>query len=86
MLQFIRKISLYMAPTYFGPSGPSSGSMQRNLDKITVTVEIISYNTLLKLLCSGNTCFSLWSVQWVLSQLSTHQTISVAEFSLRIIT
>ena len=42
MLQFIPKISLYMAPTCFGPSGPSSGSMQRNLAKVTVTVEIIS--------------------------------------------
>ena len=36
------KMSLYMAPTCFGPSAPSSGSMQRNLAKVTVTVEIIS--------------------------------------------
>ena len=28
-----------MAPTCFSPSGPSSGSMQRNLAKVTVTVE-----------------------------------------------
>ena len=35
-------MSVYMAPTCFGPSGPSSGSMQRNLPKVTFTVEIIS--------------------------------------------
>ena len=42
MLQFIPKISLYTAATCFGPSGLPSGSMQRNLAKVTVTVEIIS--------------------------------------------
>jgi hypothetical protein len=48
MLQFTLKISLYMAPTYFGPFGPSSESIRRNLAKITVLVEIISKNTSLK--------------------------------------
>jgi hypothetical protein len=44
-----------MAPTYFGPFGPSSGSILRNLAKVTVFVEIFSKNTSLKLfLCSGN--------------------------------
>jgi hypothetical protein len=60
MLQLTLKISLYMAPTRFGPLGPSSGSIRRNLAKITVFVEIISKNTSLKLLlCSGNMCFIL---------------------------
>jgi hypothetical protein len=39
MLQFTLKISLYMAPTCFGPFGPSSGSIRRNLAKVTVFVE-----------------------------------------------
>jgi hypothetical protein len=57
MLQFTHKVSLYMAPTCFGPLGPSSGSMRRILAKVTVFVEIISKNTSLKLLlCSGNMC------------------------------
>jgi hypothetical protein len=56
-LQLTLKISLYMAPTCFAPLGPSSGSIRRNLAKITVFVEIISKNTSLKLLlCSGNMC------------------------------
>jgi hypothetical protein len=60
MLQLTLKISLYMAPTYFGPFGPSSGSIWQNLAKVTVFVEIISKNTSLKLLlCCGNMCFSL---------------------------
>jgi hypothetical protein len=60
MLQFTLKISLYMAPTCLGPFGPSSGSIRRNLAKVTVFVGIISKNTSLKLLlCSGNMCFSL---------------------------
>jgi hypothetical protein len=47
-----------MAPTCFGPFGLSSGSIRRNLAKVTVFVEIISKNTSLKLLlCSGNMCF-----------------------------
>jgi hypothetical protein len=41
MLQPTLKISLYMAPTYFGPFGPSSGSIRRNLAKVTVFVEIL---------------------------------------------
>jgi hypothetical protein len=49
-----------MAPTCFGPLGPSSGSIRRNLAKVTVFIEIISKNTWLKLLLrSGNMCFSL---------------------------
>jgi hypothetical protein len=57
MLQLTPKISLYMAPTCFGPSGPSSGSIRRNIAKVTVFVEIISKNTSLKLLpCCGNMC------------------------------
>jgi hypothetical protein len=62
MLQLTLKISLYMAPTRFGPFGPSSRSIRRNLAKVTVSVKIISKNTSLKLLlCSGNICFSLYS-------------------------
>jgi hypothetical protein len=60
MLQLTLKISLYMAPTCFGTFEPSSGSIRRNLAKVTAFVEIISKNTSLKLqLCSGNMCFSL---------------------------
>jgi hypothetical protein len=56
-----------MAATCFGPFEPSSGSIRRNLAKVTVFVEIISKNTSLKLLlCSGNMCFSLQCVYWVL--------------------
>jgi hypothetical protein len=66
MLQLTLKISLYMAPTGFGPFGPSSGSIRRNLAEVTVFVEIISKHTPLKLLlCSGNMCF-MWCVFWVL--------------------
>jgi hypothetical protein len=65
MLQLTLKISPYMAPTCFGPFGPSSGSIRRNVAKVTVLVEIISKNTSLKLLlCSGNMCFSLYSTQY----------------------
>jgi hypothetical protein len=39
MLQLTLKISLYVAPTCFGPFGPSSGSIRRNLAKVTVFVE-----------------------------------------------
>jgi hypothetical protein len=61
MLQLTLKISLCMAATCFGPFGPSSGSIQRNLAKVTVFVEIISKNTSLKLLlCSGNMCCVYW--------------------------
>jgi hypothetical protein len=45
MLQLTLKISLYIAPTRFGPFGPSSGSIRRNLAEVTVFVEIISKNT-----------------------------------------
>jgi hypothetical protein len=41
MLQFTLKISLYMAPTCFGPFGPSSGNIRRNLAKVTVFVELL---------------------------------------------
>jgi hypothetical protein len=41
MLQLTLKISLYMAPTCFGPFGPSSGSIRRNLAKVTVLVELL---------------------------------------------
>jgi hypothetical protein len=64
MLQFTLKISLYIAPTCFGPFGPSSGSIlvRRNLAKVTDFVEIISKNASLKmLLYCGNMCFSLYS-------------------------
>jgi hypothetical protein len=49
MLQLTIKISLYIAPTCFGPFGPSSCSIRRNLAKVTVFVEIVSKNTSLKL-------------------------------------
>jgi hypothetical protein len=65
MLQLTLKISLYMVPTCFGPLGPSSGSIRRNLAKVTVFVEIISKNTSLKLsLCYSSMCFSLYSTQY----------------------
>jgi hypothetical protein len=38
MLQLTLKISLYMAATCFGPFEPSSGSIRRNLAKVTVFV------------------------------------------------
>jgi hypothetical protein len=41
MLQLTLKISIYMAPTCFGPFGPSSGSIRRNLSKVTVFVELL---------------------------------------------
>jgi hypothetical protein len=49
MLQLTLKISLYMTPTCFGPFGPSSGSIRRNLAEVTVFVEISSENTSLKI-------------------------------------
>ena len=69
MLQFTLKISLYIAPTCFGPFRPSSGSIRQNLAEVTVSAEIVSKNTSLKLLlCNGNICFSLYTVcvYWVL--------------------
>jgi hypothetical protein len=61
-----------MASKCFDPFGPSSGSIQRNLAKVTAFVEIISKNMSLKLLiCCGNICFSLYScVYWVLCGVS----------------
>jgi hypothetical protein len=41
MLQLALKISLYMAPTCFGPFGPSSGSIRLNLAKVTVFAELL---------------------------------------------
>jgi hypothetical protein len=41
MLQLTLQISLYMAPTCFGPFGPSSGSIRRNLAKVTVFVGLL---------------------------------------------
>jgi hypothetical protein len=41
MLQLTFKISLYMAPTCFGPFGPSSESIRWNLPKVTVFVELL---------------------------------------------
>jgi hypothetical protein len=61
MLQLTIKIALYMAPTCFGPLRPSSGSIRQNLAKVTVSVEIVSKKTSLKLLlCSGNMCCVYW--------------------------
>jgi hypothetical protein len=51
-----------MAPTCFGPFGPSSGSIKRNLAKVTAFVEIISENTSLKLCCAVAICASVCSV------------------------
>jgi hypothetical protein len=41
ILQLTLKISLYMAATCFGPFGPSSGSICRDLAKVTVFVELL---------------------------------------------
>jgi hypothetical protein len=62
MLQFTLTISLYMAPKCFGLFGPSSGSIRRNLIKVTVFVEIITTNISLKLCCAVSTCASVSSV------------------------
>jgi hypothetical protein len=73
MLQFTLKISFYMAATCFGPLGPSSGSIRRNLANVTVFVEIISKNTTLKLLlCSGNMCCVPHSTQYTQHILPLH--------------
>jgi hypothetical protein len=45
-----------MAPTCFVPLGPSSGSIRRNLAKVTVFVKVISKNTSLKLCCAVAIC------------------------------
>ena len=39
MLQFVFKISTYVAPICFGPFGPSSGSIRWNLAKVTVSLK-----------------------------------------------
>jgi hypothetical protein len=59
MLQFTLKISLYMAPTCFGPFGPSSGSIRRNLAKVTVFVELLVYILLNQIAVSVFSNFSL---------------------------
>jgi hypothetical protein len=68
MIQLTVKVSLYMAPTCFGPFGPSSWSIRQNLAKVTVFVEIISKNTSLKLLlcCAVAICASVCSAMCVL--------------------
>jgi hypothetical protein len=54
-----------MAPTCFGPFGPSSESIGWNLAKVTVFVEIISKNTSLKLCCAVCTgCCAAHSTQY----------------------
>jgi predicted protein tyrosine phosphatase len=62
MLQLTLKISIYMAPTCFGPLGPSSGSIRRNLAEVTDFVEIISKNTSLVLFCAVAICASVCCV------------------------
>jgi hypothetical protein len=75
MLQLTLKISLYMASACFGPFGPSSGSIRRNLAKVTVFVEIISKNTSLKLLlCCGNMCCVYWVLRGAQHPVHTLQT------------
>jgi hypothetical protein len=64
MLQLTLKISLYMAATCFGPFGPSSESMRRNIVNVTIFVQIINKNTSLKLCCAVAICASV-CVYWV---------------------
>jgi hypothetical protein len=75
MLQLALKMSLYVVPTCFGPFGLSSGSIRRNLAKVTVFVKIISKKYIVKIvavLCQ----YVLQSVQqcvhWVLAQHPVH--------------
>jgi hypothetical protein len=72
-----------MAPTCFGPFGPSSGSIRRNLAKVTVFVKIISKITSLKLvLCSGNMCCVYWvlcAAQHPVHTLQTEAHIATAQ-------
>jgi hypothetical protein len=58
MLQFVFKY-LYMAPTCFGPFGPSSGSINWNPTKVTVSLKYQLKHIVKMLLCSGNESFSL---------------------------
>jgi hypothetical protein len=39
MLQFLFKSVPYIAPTCFGPHGPSSGSTYQNLTKVTISLK-----------------------------------------------
>ena len=67
-----------MVPTCFGPFGSSSGSIRRNLAKVTVSVEIICKNKSLKLLlCSGNICFT--AAQHIVHTLQTETYIATAQ-------
>ena len=54
MLQFVFKISPYMAPTCFGPFGPSSGSIRWDLAKVTVSLKSSFYVLIKKCICSQN--------------------------------
>jgi hypothetical protein len=40
MLRFLFKGLSYIAPTCFGPHGPSSGSTYQNLTKVTISLEL----------------------------------------------
>jgi hypothetical protein len=62
MLQLTHKISLYMAPTCFGPFGPPSGSIRRNPAKFTVFVGLLVKIKSLKLCCAVAICASVCSV------------------------
>jgi hypothetical protein len=57
MLELALKMSVYMASTYFRPFGPSSGSLRRNIAKVTVFVEIIN-----NCCCAVAICASVCSV------------------------
>jgi hypothetical protein len=76
MLQLTVKMSLYMASTCFGSFGPWSGSIRRNLAKVTVFVEIINKNTSLKLCCAAAICASVCTAVCVLGAVRrvTHYT------------
>jgi hypothetical protein len=62
MLQLTLKISLYMAPTCFGPFGPSSGSIRRNLATVTVFVELLVKIHRQNCCCAVALCASVCSV------------------------
>jgi hypothetical protein len=80
MLPLTVKISLYRASTCFGPFGQSSGSIRRNLAKVTFFVEISSKNTSLKLSCAVAICASVCTTVFVLGAVrrtapSTHTAV-----------
>ena len=52
MLQFVFKISPYMATTCFGPFRPSSGSIRWNLAKVTVSLKSSVKGDILNTNCS----------------------------------